>query len=108
MRRSDELAIRECLPTEGRGERGGEVAEVAQVGPYIYALGGVWSGLTFSRGAGVLVEEDGEEGLGAACVLDDLVGEEEGVCCGVVESAVVGVGGVGGGGFVGGVFEEED
>lgn len=37
------------------------------------------------------VEEDGEEGLGAAGILDDLVGEEEALRCFVVIGAVFGL-----------------
>jgi len=60
------------------------------------------------RGGGVLVKADGEDGLGAAGVLDGLGGKEEvfgwGCCVGAV---LGGCGGCGGGGFTE-PFEEED
>ena len=66
-----------------------------------------------SGGGGVVVKDDGEDGLRAAGVLDCLVGEEEGRWgVGVVGSGRGGGGGgVGGGGGLGCFaepFEEED
>lgn len=75
------------------GESGGEVFEGGEVGADVEFV--------------VFVEEDGEEGLGPAGVLDGLGGEEEGfggrVVVGAVEGLVLGSGGVGGW-----VFEEKD
>ena len=69
-----QLGVTEGLAAQFRGEGLGEIFEVAEAGADVD--GGVWRGL--GGGGGVLVEEDGEEGLGATGVLDDLGGEEEG------------------------------
>lgn len=53
-----------------------------------------------------MVEDDGENGLGSAGVLDGLRGEEEAVVCGrAVVGAVLGTGG--GAGLAADPFEEE-
>lgn len=70
------VVVAQCLAPQLGGEVGGEVLEFAQLGADFY-------GPIFIAG---LVEEDGEEGLRAACVLDCLGGEPD----------RVGVGGVGG------------
>lgn len=89
---ADELRVAEGLAADVGGEHAGKVLELAELVPDIDF---------------VAVQDDAEEGLGAASVLDGLVGEEDAVGGGFVVGAIVG-GGSAGVGAVGGELEEED
>lgn len=94
VRLADEFAVAEALAAEVRGHEAGEVFEF------------------FERGADVdfvvLVQEHGEQRLGAAGVLDGLRGEEDLFCGGGVGRAVGGDFGLFLCVVAGQVFEEED
>lgn len=59
---ADEVRVAEGLAAELGGQLDGELAEVREVGADVDVL--------------LLVHQDAEEGLGGACVLDGLGGEE--------------------------------
>lgn len=89
------LGVAQHFAAEVGREGGGEVAERLQGGAHVELLvGGLRGG---QGGGGVLVEEDGEEGLGGAGVLDGLVREEESAACVGVVGAIFGLVSVAGG-----------
>lgn len=69
MRRANGLRVRERLPAQFRRKPSREVFEGAQL--VAESDGGQW------RRRVIVVEDDGEDGLGAAGVLDCLRGEED-------------------------------
>lgn len=73
MRGADGLAVGEGLAAQIGREAGGEVLEGAQLGADVDGVRGSRCG---GAGGVVVVEDDGENGLRAAGVLDGLVGEE--------------------------------
>lgn len=80
MRGPNRLRIRKCLPAQIGWEAGREVLEGAQFRADLDGRGGGRGGRVWGGVGVVLVEDDGEDGLGAAGVLDGLVGEKEVVC----------------------------
>ena len=104
VRVADLRRVTQSFAAEVGWEAGREVLEGAELRPNVHgvAVGRcVW---------GVMVEDHGENGLGAACVLDGLGGEEEALLVGGggVVGAVLRGGGLGGVVGAGDVFEEED
>lgn len=95
VRLADQGRVGEGFTEQVGGEAGGEVFEGAQFRPDVDAGG------CCARGMGelgsVVVEDDGEDGLGAACVLDGLAGKEEAVVVdgGGAEGAILRGGGSG-------------
>lgn len=70
---ADGLTVGEGLAAEIGREAGGEVLEGAQLGADVDSVRG---SRRCGAGGVVVVEDDGEDGLRAAGVLDGLVGEE--------------------------------